>query len=79
MLINAAIVETMENFGGSTTKAKCEPTQQNQMKKNENMLVWLKKMVWLNIGLQIAMNGKWHKGPPMVGQCKYDLIFGQCL
>jgi hypothetical protein len=26
MLINAAIVETMENFGGSTTKAKCEPT-----------------------------------------------------
>jgi hypothetical protein len=31
------------------------------MKKNENMLVWL------NIGLQIAMSGKWHKGPPMVG------------
>jgi hypothetical protein len=43
------------------------------MKKNENMFIWF------NIGLQIAMSGKWHKGPPMVGQCKYDLIFGQCL
>jgi hypothetical protein len=35
------------------------------MKKSENMLVWLKKMVWFNIRLQIAMSDKWHKGPPM--------------
>jgi hypothetical protein len=33
------------------------------MKKNENMRVWLSKMVWLGIGLQVAVSGKWHKGP----------------
>ncbi len=79
MLINVTIVETTKNFGGSTIKTKCEPTQQNWMKKSQNMLVWLKKMVWLNIRLQIAMSGKWHKGPPTASYCKYDLTSSQYL
>jgi hypothetical protein len=77
MLTSATTVKTTRNSGGSTTKAKCECAQQNRMKKSVDMCVWLRKMVWLSIGLQVAVSGKWHKGPPMAGQYKHDLTSGQ--
>ncbi len=77
MLTSATTVKTTRNPGGSTTKAKCERAQQNRMKKSVDMCVWLRKMVWLSIGLQVAVSGKGHKRPPMAGQCKYDLTSAQ--
>jgi hypothetical protein len=58
MLTYATTVKTTRNSGRSTTKAKCERAQQNWMKKSANMRVRLRKMVWLSIGLQVAVSGK---------------------
>ncbi len=68
MLTSATTVKTTRNSGGITTKAKCERAQQNWMKKSVDMCVWLRKMVWLRIGVQVAVSGEWHKGPQMAAQ-----------